>query len=73
MIMSQKVTPQSGNPFWQGEWKDASHHFLPIKVTRRNEIYAGWIELTMEPSSERIVLHKAAVSIDPDKNVRAGY
>jgi len=73
MILAQKITPAAGASYWDGEWKDASHHFLPIKITRKNgDVHVGWIELSMDIASEKVILHRAAISIDPEKNVRAG-
>jgi len=73
MILAQKITPATGAASWDGEWKNASHHFLPVKITRKNgDIHVGWVELSMDIASEKIILHRAAISIEPDKNVRAG-
>ena len=73
MILAQKVTPASSASYWEGEWKNASHHFLPIKITRKNgDIHVGWVELSMDIANEKITLHRAAISIEPEKNVRAG-
>ena len=73
MHMAEKVTPAAGATYWQGEWKDASRHFLPIKVTMKSgKVHTGWIELSMDITNEKMILHKAAISLEPDKNVRAG-
>ena len=73
MILAKKITPQTGASFWEGEWKDASHHYLPVKVTKTNgSVHIGWIELSMDSAGEKLILHKAALSIDAEKNVAAG-
>ena len=74
MHMVEKVNPATGPSYWQGEWKDASHHYLPIKVTMKSggKVYTGWIELSMDLTNEKMILHKAAISREPDKNVKAG-
>jgi hypothetical protein len=74
IILAQKITPQSNTPYWDGEWKNASHHYLPVQVTRVDgELYTGWIELSMDVAGEKLILHRAAVSMEPGKNSRAGY
>jgi len=73
MIMAQKVTPQAGAAYWQGEWKDASHHYLPVTIAKDGYIHTGWIELSLDIASEKLILHKAAYSLEPDKSSSAGH
>ena len=73
VIMTQKITPASAAPYWEGEWKDASRHFLPVKVTKRSgEVHTGWIELSMDIANEKMILHKAAISLEPEQDLKAG-
>jgi len=73
IVMTEKVIPESNPNYWRGEWKDASHHFLPIQVRRNGLRYNGWIETSMDTNGERMILHKAAISTEAHKDVRAGY
>ena len=73
IVMTEKVISESNPNYWRGEWKDASHHFLPIQVRRNGLRYNGWIETSMDTNGERMILHKAAISTEAHKDVRAGY
>jgi hypothetical protein len=72
IVMTEKIVPESGAHYWRGEWKDASHHYLPIQIRREGLRYNGWIETSMDTNSERLILHKAAISTEPHKDVNAG-
>jgi len=73
VVMTEKIIPESNPSYWRGEWKDASHHYLPIQVRRNGLRYNGWIETSMDTNGERMILHKAAISTEPHKDVKAGY
>jgi len=73
IVMAEKVIPESGAPFWQGNWKDASHHYLPVQLIRNGELFHGWVEISMDTNAEQLILHKAAISTEAGKEVKAGY
>ena len=59
--------------YWDGIWKRASHHFLPVQVTRNGKTYNGWMEISFDMSGDKLVLHKAGISTENDKEIKAGY
>ena len=71
-VLCQKVISVSAPPYWEGAWKDASHRFIPIQLNKNNLLYNGWIEVSFDKLQEKIILHKSAVSEQPDKSVFAG-
>ncbi len=71
ILLAQKVIGMTST-FWEGEWKNASHHFVPIQILKNNGRYNGWVEISFNMNEEKLVLHKAAVSIEADKIVKAG-
>ena len=73
IVMAEKLTEMTGFPYWDGIWKSASHKFLPIQLKKSGGYYQGWIELSFDQAGEKILLHKAAVSKEPGKDVKAGY
>ena len=73
IVLSEKVVPETGAPFWQGEWKDAAHHYLPVQVMRNGQAFHGWVELSMDTITEQLILHKAAICEEANKEVKAGY
>jgi hypothetical protein len=73
IVLLEKVTPETGAPYWQGEFRDASHHYLPVEIIKNGQAFHGWVELSMDTIGERLILHKAAISIEADKEVKAGY
>jgi hypothetical protein len=73
VFMTEKIIPESSEPFWQGDWKDASHVYLPVQIKANGLRYNGWIELSVDKANERIVLHQAAISTEAEKDVIAGY
>jgi hypothetical protein len=57
---------------WEGLWKNANHQYLPIQVERDGKLFHGWIELSFSTATEKLILHKAAISVIDDKAVKAG-
>ena len=72
ILLTEKVNPLEGNSWWQGLWKDADHNFLPVQLIKGSKIYHGWIEVSFSPSKEKLVLHKAAVCTESNKEIKAG-
>ena len=72
IVLSQKVTGMSAAPYWEGAWKDASHRFIPIQLKKNSLLYNGWVEVSFDKLQEKIILHKSAMSQEPDKSVLAG-
>jgi hypothetical protein len=70
--LAQKVTGMTGDPFWEGLWKSADHNYLPVQLRINNQRFNGWVELSFDVNSEKMILHKAAMSKLPEKFVIAG-
>jgi hypothetical protein len=73
IILVQRIEEISGNVFWTGNWKTANKKYLPFQLLKNNQRYNGWIELTVDMVQEKIILHKAAYSKLPEKDIRAGF
>jgi hypothetical protein len=70
--LAQKIISVNGPEIWDGEWKDSDHQYLPIQITRNNQRFNGWIELSFNKETEKLILHKAALSTKPEGEVKAG-
>jgi len=73
IVLTEKITTMTPPPFWQGRWSDANHHYLPVQVDKGGQLYMGWVELSMDKAAEKLILHRAAISKEPGRTVKAGY
>lgn len=72
IVLAEKIITYNGD-HWEGAWKNADHKYLPIQMKKQGKLYHGWIELSFNTASEKLVLHRAAISKEADKEVKAGY
>jgi hypothetical protein len=72
ILLAQRIELLRGTIYWEGRWKNTKHRFLPFYILRNNKRYFGWIELSFNMSAQKVILHQAAVSTEPDKSVKAG-
>lgn len=70
--LAMKNIGMSGQPYWEKAWKDAQHKFLAVQVQRNGRSYYGWVEVSMNAASSKLILHRAAISKVADKAVKAG-
>ena len=73
IVLTEKITPLSSPVFWQGLWKNAHHKYLPVQIEKTGGIYIGWIELSFNQVTQKLILHRAAISTLPNTPVKAGY
>lgn len=71
-ILAEKIIEEIGDPHWEGNWKNANHKFLPVQIAKNNHRYNGWIEISFKTGTEELILHRAAISTEADKNIKAG-
>jgi len=72
IVLAEKIITAT-NTSWDGIWKNAAHNYLPIQVEKEQKLYHGWIELSFNTAEEKLVLHRAALSKEAEKDVKAGY
>ena len=72
ILLSQKIITMTTLPFWEGDWKEASHHFVPIQLKKQDGLYNGWIEVSFNITTEKLTLHKAAICTEVNKSILAG-
>lgn len=71
ICLTQKIIGYD-DAYWDGDWKTASHNFIPIQVLKNEARYNGWIEVSFDASQEILILHKAAISKEAGRDVIAG-
>ena len=69
----EKVLFENGAVQWHGNWLTVQKGFLPFQLRINNQRHNGWIEVTADQANERLILHRAAYSMLPNKDVKAGY
>jgi hypothetical protein len=72
ILLSQKTITTTTPPYWEGGWKEALHSFIPIQLRKQDGLYNGWIEVSFSTSNETLILHKAAMCKEVNKNIMAG-
>ncbi len=72
ILLAQKVLSIDKPPYWEGNWKEAVHRFIPLQIKRANALYNGWVEISFSSAEEKIHLHRAAVCKEAGVAIRAG-
>ena len=72
IVLVEKIIENTGS-HWEGLWKNANHQYLPIQIEKNDKFYHGWVELSFNTAGEKLILHKAAISMEEDGTVRAGF
>ena len=71
--LAQKVTPVNGPVSWEGVFKNALNKYLPMKMTKNNLDYFGWIELSIDQQESKLIVHRIALSTEAGKVVKTGF
>jgi hypothetical protein len=69
----QKVFSPTAPPYWEGKWKDASQRFVAIQIINNNNLYNGWVEISFNKNEEKLIIHRAAISKEANKEIKAGW
>jgi len=71
IVLAQKIITLTGS-YWDGQWKEASHRFVPLQIKTENHRYNGWVEISFNATGEKLILHRAAICSTPDVAIEAG-
>jgi len=71
VVIAQKIIEENGTS-WSGNWKQVAHAYQPVSILKGDKTYYGWIELSFDMQTEKIILHRAAVAKEADVEVKAG-
>jgi hypothetical protein len=72
-VLAEKIIERSGNEYWQGNWKNSSHQYLPVQVMKNNLRYNGWVELSFDTNDGYVTLHRSALCKEAEKEIKAGH
>jgi hypothetical protein len=73
IYLIQKALFENGSVVWRGNWLEATRAYLPVQIIIEGKRHNGWIEITADTQNERLVLHRAGISKEPEKIVKAGF
>ena len=71
-LAKRTLVQGTGAITWEGAWKNAQRRFLAVQVSGNGLVYNGWIELSFDTAAEKVILHRAAISREPAKDIEAG-
>ena len=71
-ILAQKITPETGPVFWNGQWKNVSNKYFGFQLKRNDKLYNGWIKMSFNTQEEKLTVHGLAISKIAGKDVAAG-
>lgn len=72
LMLAEKIIEETGPDHWEGNWKNADHKFFPVQLRKNQLRYNGWVEVSFKTDTEEMILHRAAIAIEPGKDVKAG-
>lgn len=72
VVLIERNDFENGTVIWRGNWLESNKKYLPFQHVHLNRRYNGWIELTADQKGERLVLHRMAISKEPEIIVKAG-
>jgi hypothetical protein len=72
IVMVEKIIEETGADHWEGNWKNADHRYFPVQVRKNNLRYNGWTEVSFKMDTQELVLHRAAIAVEAEKDVEAG-
>lgn len=68
----QKVIEMTSAPYWTGSWVNAHGSYLAFQVIKGPSVFNGWVQLSFDKNNGQIVLHHAAISLNPNVDIKAG-
>ena len=72
ITLIEKVVFENSAVVWRGNWLTVQKSYLPVQLFRNGKWHNGWIELTADHQNEKLILHRAAMSKEPEKIIKAG-
>jgi len=72
VILAQKIIMENVPDTWLGNWKDKSHHYIVLRVDQQGKPFYGWMEVSFDMQTEKIILHRAALCKESGREIRAG-
>lgn len=71
IVLAEKIIG-TNSFWWEGDWINTSHMILPFQTTRSGGNYNGWLELSFDSSNAQLIIHQAAICMQPSRTCYAG-
>jgi hypothetical protein len=72
IILMERVEDLASRIQWNGSFRDANRHYLPVQKVRNGLRYNGWVEISADTARQRLILHRAAFARTGERPVMAG-
>jgi hypothetical protein len=72
VLLVEKVIGMVNPPYWRGSWNNMKNKFFSLQIKKNGLRYNGWIEMSFDTQGERLILHRAAICKEAEKEVKAG-
>lgn len=72
-IMRKMTQTETNSVHWESKWINRGHLYLGLQFFQNKKWHTGWIELEADSGAEKLTFYKAAVSVEPEKPVKAGW
>jgi hypothetical protein len=72
ITFAQKIISNT-ETHWEGNWKDAEHKYVSVQILKNGLRYNGWVEISFNTNAGQMILHRAAISLEAEKIVSAGF
>lgn len=72
VILVQRIEDVNGTIRWNGTWQGVTKKYLPFQLLKNNQRFNGWLELSVDITNEKLVLHRLAISKNAEKEIKAG-
>jgi hypothetical protein len=72
VLLAQRIENINGTIMWEGDWKATVKKYLPFQMTRNNKHFSGWVELSVDITQEKVILHKLALCKEAESAIKAG-
>ena len=72
IILAEKIIEETEPAHWEGNWKNANHKYFAVQVRKNDLLYSGWVEASFKTGTEELILHRAAIAVEPGKDIKAG-
>jgi hypothetical protein len=71
VVLAQQVITRDAT-WWEGPWKDKFNQYVPLRIRKGGKAYYGWLEISFNSSTGKLIAHRAAISRQADTPVVAG-
>ncbi|MFY7899967.1 MAG: hypothetical protein ACOVNY_07265 [Chitinophagaceae bacterium] len=72
IVLMERQENAIGNMSWSGNWLGTQKKYLPFQIYQNNKRYNGWVEVSADNISQRLVIHRFAHCKQAEVSIIAG-